>query len=114
MAPRPRPLPRALAAPTLAERLGERLPIWMLWLTPLPIVATLLSSLNTFNFLQALLVTACIPSVVLIPILGLWQAGFLLHLYVSESELLTQRLVVTHLLTLAFGAWVWMYAMPSY
>jgi hypothetical protein len=107
-------MPRALAEPTFAERLAERMPIWMLWCTPVPVVATLLSSFNTLNFLQALLVTACIPSVLAIPVLGLWQVGFLLHLYIKESELLTQRLLVTHLLSLAWGAWVWMYAMPSF
>jgi hypothetical protein len=111
--PRPRPLPRE-AAPTLTERLAKSVPLWMLALTAIPIVTTLLGSFIPVALVQGFLIVGCLPSVLLIPVVALWQMGFLLHLWLSENELLTGRLVAYHLLSMVFAVWVWMYAMPTF
>jgi hypothetical protein len=112
MPPRSRPLPRVSAAPTLTERLAEEGHFWLLALTVIPLITTVLGPFLP-PFLQAILVLGCLPSVVLIPFGALWQMGFLLHLYLSENEIFSGRLVTFHLLSMMFMVWIWMYCMPS-
>jgi hypothetical protein len=112
MAPRPRPILRGPAVPTLAERLGRNLPLWMLYLTIVPVVSTVLRPYIGWPVVLLMFIIGSVPSVFLIPALAFWQIGFLLHLYLKESELLDGRLLAKHLLAAAFGAWVWMYCMP--
>jgi hypothetical protein len=105
-------MPRVSAAHTLTERMAEEGHFWLLALTVIPIIATVVGPFLP-AFLQAMLILGCLPSVFLIPIGAFWQMGFLLHLYLSESEIFNGRLVAFHLLSMAFTIWVWMYCMPS-
>jgi hypothetical protein len=111
LSPRPRPS-SAAGQPTLAEKIAQRLPLAMLGLAVVPLVSSILMRFIGAPVVLSILFLASLPSVFLIPILVLWQMGFLIYLYLQEDPLLDQKLVAWHLLSLAFGVAVWMYGMP--
>jgi hypothetical protein len=113
MRARPRPVTRGPVAETLGEKLARQLPLWMLYLVIVPILSFVLGGFIPWGLVHLVFLLGSVPGVFLIPLLALWQTGFLIYLWLNDSELLDRGLLAKHLLAIALGTWAWIYAMPS-
>jgi hypothetical protein len=79
----------------------------------MPLISRLAWVHVPWNYVLTFLMVCSVPSVVVIPLLILWQAAFLLHAYMQEdAEVIKTEVLLWHLGAFLVSALVWMYGMP--